>query len=69
MKEHPLAQYRKAAGLSRAQLADKLGITEAMVGHVERGVRRISAERAKEWERDHGIPPAIVRPDLFAALA
>jgi transcriptional regulator with XRE-family HTH domain len=67
--EHPFAAYRKAKGLSRAEIAQQLGITEAMVGHIERGVRKASAERAKEWQREHGIPAHVTRPDLFEQAA
>jgi transcriptional regulator with XRE-family HTH domain len=31
-----IAQARQAAGLSQAQLADKLGVTQQMVGYLER---------------------------------
>lgn len=64
--EHPLVQFRQSRGLSRADLAALLGLTVAMVGHVERGVRKIRPETARRIERESGVPAAVLRPDLFA---
>lgn len=63
--EHPLVRFRESRGLSRAELAALLGLTVAMVGHVERGVRKIGAETALRIERESGVPAAVLRPDLF----
>lgn len=63
--EHPLAEFRRNRGLSRAQVAELLGVTVAMVGHIERGVRRLSAEKARDIEAAQGVPAAVLRPDLF----
>jgi len=30
---------REAAGLTREQLAQQVGVTEAMIGHIENGIR------------------------------
>lgn len=62
---HPLVQFREARRLSRAELAELLGLTVAMVGHVERGVRKIRAETALRIERERGVPASVLRPDLF----
>lgn len=67
MNAHPLTRYRSQNGLSRRELAALLGVSEAMVGHIESGIRRLNASRAVQAERAHGIPRAITRPDLFAA--
>jgi transcriptional regulator with XRE-family HTH domain len=63
--QHPLAEFRSLRGLSRAQVAELLGVTVAMVGHIERGVRRLSAEKARHIEETRGVPAAVLRPDLF----
>lgn len=51
----------------RAEAAKKLGITVGMVGHVVKGVRSISIERAKLIEVQTGgrITRADLRPDVF----
>lgn len=36
-----VAELRKAAGLTQAAVAERLGITEGRFGHYERGFRRI----------------------------
>jgi len=66
MDTHPILSYRLAHGLSRAELAERLGVKLAMIQHVENGVRRFSAERAIEIERATGVPRSILRPDLWA---
>lgn len=63
---HPLLDYRQAHGLTREALAKRLGVTVAMLGHVERGVRRFSATKAVVWERELGIPARVTLPELFA---
>lgn len=65
VRPHPLLQFRETRRLSRADLAELLGLTVAMVGHVERGVRKIRAETALRIERERGVPAAVLRPDLF----
>lgn len=63
--EHPLVEFRRARNLTRADAAKLLGCTVAMVGHVERGVRSFSPERAKALEDEGKVPAAVLRPDLF----
>jgi len=65
MNPHPLIEYRKRRGLSRAQLAELLGVHRSMVDNVERGVRKFSAARAVEMERTARIPRHVLRPDLW----
>lgn len=67
MKANPLRAYRKQHNLSRRDLAEKLDLTPGMVGHIENGIRGISAERAVDIERRIGIPRVLLRPDLFRA--
>jgi len=67
--EHPLVEFRRKRNLTRAQAAELLGCTVAMVGHVERGVRSFSPERAKALEEQGKVPAAVLRPDLFAVRA
>lgn len=67
MKANPLRAYRKQHKLSRKDMAAKLGITPGMIGHIENGIRGISAERAVDIERRLGIPRVALRPDLFRA--
>lgn len=66
MKAHPITSYREARGLSRAQLAELIGVRRAMVDHVENGIRKFSAERAVQIEQATGVPRSVLRPDLWA---
>jgi DNA-binding transcriptional regulator YdaS (Cro superfamily) len=68
MNAHPIISYRLSRGLSRAELAAKLGVKRAMIQHVENGVRKFSAERAMEIERATGVPRSVLRPDLWAEV-
>lgn len=67
MKTNPLRAYRKTHNLSRKDVADRLGLTPGMIGHIEVGRRGISAERAIQIEKELGIPRILLRPDLFRA--
>lgn len=56
MSTHPLREYREKQALSQEELADKLGVSRQMVGLIEAGDRRITPEKALEWEGITGIP-------------
>lgn len=43
---HELAVVRVAAGLSRAEIAEQLGVSLAYVGHWETGTRPVPARQA-----------------------
>lgn len=69
MHTHPITLYREARQQSRAEFAEVLGVKRAMLDHVERGIRKFSAERAVEIERATGVPRSVLRPDLWADSA
>lgn len=51
------ARYREQNALSRRQLAERLGISEGMVGHIERGIRGVTVANAKAWAEILGVSP------------
>jgi DNA-binding transcriptional regulator YdaS (Cro superfamily) len=55
------------AGITRAELAQRVGVTPGLVSHWISGYVRISAERALQIEQatDGAIPRHLLRPDLF----
>lgn len=57
-----LRNFRKSKGISCADLAKQLGVQEVTLRSYENGHRRISAERALEFEAKTG--GAISRRDL-----
>jgi transcriptional regulator with XRE-family HTH domain len=50
--------YREKHGLSRKELALRLGVTEGAIGHIERGFRSVTAKRAVEWAEVLKVKPA-----------
>lgn len=62
---NPLKAYRKKERLSQQEVADKLGISRAMVGLLENGQREFSAEISVLIEKSLGINRVMLRPDLF----
>jgi DNA-binding transcriptional regulator YdaS (Cro superfamily) len=66
MSIHPITTYREARNQSRAEFAALLGVKRAMLDHVERGIRKFSAERAVQIELATGVPRTVLRPDLWA---
>lgn len=65
MLTHPLKKYREEHGLTQGQLAEILGVSDATVTHIENGRRRVTPERAVDWEERTGIPRATLCP-VFA---
>ena len=47
----PLRAIRQRAGLSRAEVAERLGISVCYVSAIENGTRRITAAIAAAYER------------------
>jgi DNA-binding transcriptional regulator YdaS (Cro superfamily) len=52
---------------TQAFAAELLGVTVAQVSRLETGERKVSPERAAEFERITGIPCHELRPDVFPA--
>ncbi len=56
---------REQRGLSRKDLADAVGVKEAMIAHVENGHRGVSPKRAGAYEVALGIPKRDLCPEVF----
>lgn len=57
---------REEKGLSRRQLALAVGVKEAMISHVENGIRGVSPKRAADYEQVLGIPRRELCPQVFS---
>jgi transcriptional regulator with XRE-family HTH domain len=66
---NPLKAYRTAKKLSQGEIAEKLGVSRAMVGFLENGEREYSAEMAVLIEERLGLNRVLFRPDLFRRRA
>lgn len=51
--------------MTRAELAKAIGCGEAMIGHIERGERKLTPEKAIACESVLGVDRALLRPDIF----
>ncbi len=60
-----LEHYRAKKGLTHRQMAKLLGVSRQMVGFLLSGERRITPERANEWEQTLGIPRERLCPEIF----
>lgn len=68
-KRHPLRAYRMSRGLSQEGLGVLIGVGRALITHIENGRRRITPEKAIEWEKKIGIPRATLCPEIFGKEA
>lgn len=59
----PLTHWRKANGVTQAELGKKLGVGDAAITKWEKG--RVPAERVLSVAEETGIPPHMLRPDLY----
>jgi transcriptional regulator with XRE-family HTH domain len=57
---------RVEKGLTQEQLANKLSITQTMVGKVEQGERNPSVPLARKWAKCLGIPEGSILKYFFA---
>ena len=51
--------------MTQGALAEKLGVSDATITHIEMGRRRITPENAKEWEKIIPISKEILCPEIF----
>lgn len=63
-----LKDYRKARGITQAQLAIELGISTNTIWRWESGERRVDRELLPDVSAKTGIPKRILRPDLAELL-
>ena len=59
----PITTWRKANGITQAQLGEMLGVGDAAVTKWEKG--RVPAERVLDVERVTRVPRYRIRPDLY----
>lgn len=62
-----LATYMQEHGLSQAEMADRVGVSQGMVSHWLRKRKAITAERARDIERatNGAVLRHELRPDVF----
>lgn len=71
-QEHIFTQYRKDHGtggkpLSESALAGILGCSRSLISLIELGIRPITPENAKEWERKINLTKEQMCPEIFGA--
>jgi transcriptional regulator with XRE-family HTH domain len=66
---NPITAHRADNGLSRDDLATKLGVNPSTLWRWETGDTLIPVEKLKEVERVTGIPRQKLRPDIFGEAA
>lgn len=64
MQVHALEHYRLSQGISRAQLAERLGLSRGAVHRYITGRRRAKPAIVRHISEVTGIPPRELRPDL-----
>ncbi|MEO3810200.1 helix-turn-helix transcriptional regulator [Sphaerisporangium sp. B11E5] len=57
---HELVRHRKEKGLSQARLADRLGCSPSLIGHIETGNRRPQLDFAEACDRVFGFTDSSV---------
>lgn len=55
-----LKAERERLGLSQGDVAEKLGVTPASVGHWERGIREPGLEMLERWGNVLGVPVVLL---------
>lgn len=65
---HQLRKARKSQGFTQQQVAKELGITQSIIGKIERGERRIDVIELREFCRVLGVPLIVFIHQLESAL-
>lgn len=62
-----ITQFRKSRGLTQSGLAKMLGVSQALVTHVETGRRQFGYETVLRFEKisDGEITRSDLRPDIY----
>ncbi len=66
--DHPLKAYRIQHKLTQGQLALVLGVSDAMITHIENGRRPVTPKNAIEWESRIGLSRALLCPEIFGEV-
>jgi transcriptional regulator with XRE-family HTH domain len=66
--DHPLKAYRIQHKLTQGQLASVLGVSDAMITHIENGRRPVTPKNAIEWEGRIGLSRSLLCPEIFGKL-
>lgn len=66
-KRESLIALRKLRGWKQIDIAERVGITDAYYGMIERGVRTPRLPIALALERVFGVPVSALFPELFYA--
>jgi transcriptional regulator with XRE-family HTH domain len=53
--------------MTQEQLADLLGVSVALITHIETGKRLVTPENAIVWEKKTGISRVRLCPEIFGA--
>lgn len=63
--DHILRAYRTKNNLSRQELRVKLGCSYSLIQLIEDGRKRVTPEKAVQWETILGIPREKLCPEIF----
>lgn len=58
-----LKGWRERAGLGQSEVAERIGVTRAAVGHYERGARPLTIETISSWAKACGVEADLIEKD------
>lgn len=64
-----IKQSRVEKGLTRAVLAQQVGVSVGMIAHIENGIRGVSPKLARRFESVLGVSKEELRPDIYGPQA
>jgi transcriptional regulator with XRE-family HTH domain len=64
-----IRQFRTKRGLSQKEMAAMLGVSPALISEIERGNRKVSPRKVREWAGKLKVSRAALRPDIFGPEA
>jgi transcriptional regulator with XRE-family HTH domain len=68
MPVHPLTQFRENHGLTKTELARRIGVSKTTVMRWEKGSRNVELDLLQRVSKATGISARLLRPDLAEAI-
>ena len=62
---HILKKYRELNDITQIELAEMVGVSKGMIGHIETGIRKVPHDGAWKWAKITGLKLEKLIPEVM----